>query len=100
MSHPIEIAVAIVVTAALAVGTMFAVQPRPKPEPEPPPIDRTLEQCESTPDRMCIVRAEAQPEKTEDERARQIEKDIGALDAKQKALIERVNQVLAEERKK
>lgn len=80
MTHPVtELAAAAFIVCA-AVGTMFAVQPQPKPEPPPTQNETTqeaLKRCKANPDRMCVVRVEAEPVGTDNQRkVDQLAKDV------------------------
>lgn len=81
MSHPmIEIAAGCVVAVAIGAGTLL-VLPRAKPEPDPAAqtIVLDLEGAE-------VVRAEPATEKTEAERVDELQRQLLALAAEQKAL--------------
>jgi hypothetical protein len=94
MTHPLtEIAAAAVVLVAVGAGTML-VLPRPKPEPPAQTIVLDIE----TPD---AVRAEPQYEKSDAERVDDLQRELTAIAAEQKKLIEELRaaaEAQAEER--
>jgi hypothetical protein len=100
MSHPvIEIAAAVTVAAALALGAMF-VLPRQKPEPpaeeQRPPLEDPAFAVAPKP----VIQAEPLPEKTDAERVVELERKAEKVQLEQLELIKQVQSLTEAERKK